>query len=307
MRSGRSLATSVVVLLFAGLVARAADFGPSTTDPAPWHIAKVTKLNSARPGVAAATDSDTQKYLHIEVNFNVPPDAQKKHKFRVVNERGEEVGDLWGWNDKKSLVIFEGKWDSLMGLYLDANGHREPLFRTAAPLPIARYTPPITPTITPRTYYEPDRDVVVREPVYYPDRVVVRRPAVVDDRDVVVANRHGGNNNVVVADTRPAATVVSGGSTSVNVVVHGGGGGGGSGGSSGPSTNVSVDTGSGSGSGSGPGTNVDVERRLGFRERLGLGIWFGVWLGRHECRCEHRRWLGTRFGRWFGARFGRLP
>ena len=102
-------------------------------DSAPWHIAKVTKLNSARPGVAGAAETDAQKYLHIEVKFNVPPNAQKKHKFRVVNEWDEEVGNLWGWNDKKSLVIFEGQWDSLDGLYLDGPLHREPLVGIASP------------------------------------------------------------------------------------------------------------------------------------------------------------------------------
>ena len=37
------------------------------------------------------------------------------------------MGDLWGWNESQSLVVFEGDWSDLKGLYLDGSGHREPL------------------------------------------------------------------------------------------------------------------------------------------------------------------------------------
>ena len=133
MRGRGFLATGVVMLLLAASVSRADEPGTLATDSSPWHVSKVTKLNSPRPGVAAADQTNAQKYLHIEVKFNVSPDAQKKHKFRIVNERGDEVGDLWGWNDGRSLVIFEGNWATLSGLYLDGIGHREPLFSTPAP------------------------------------------------------------------------------------------------------------------------------------------------------------------------------
>ena len=67
----------------------------------------------------------SRKYLQIRVAFQGAKDDQGNHKFRIVNEHGDEVGDLWGWNESQSLVVFEGDWSDLNGLYLDGNGHRE--------------------------------------------------------------------------------------------------------------------------------------------------------------------------------------
>ena len=89
-------------------------------------------MNTARDGAAATVEAGSQKYLHIELQFNTPADAQKKHKFRVVNEHGDEVGDLWGWHRTRPLLVFDGNWGSLVGLYLEGDGHREPLFATVA-------------------------------------------------------------------------------------------------------------------------------------------------------------------------------
>ena len=55
---------------------------------------------------------------------------QNRDKFRIVDANGNEVdgSENWGYNDDKKLLIFEGHWGSLVGLYLDGFGHREPLF-----------------------------------------------------------------------------------------------------------------------------------------------------------------------------------
>ena len=180
MRSGKFSVVGVAVLLLVASVAVADQAVVAGGDTAPWHISKVARLSTARDGAAAAAEAAPQKYLHIEVRFNTPADAQKKHKFRVVNERGDEVGDLWGWNDGRSLVIFEGKWGSLTGLYLDGNGHREPLFSTvAAPAPVVRpvvtYTPPVV--RQPNVYVAPRQDdVVVRDREYVDDRRLIVEP-----------------------------------------------------------------------------------------------------------------------------------
>ena len=207
MRSGISLLAGVAFVLGASIAA-AQQAKPTGTDPDPWHIAKVAKLNVARPGGDAAAEAGPQKYLHIEVNFTATPDAQKKHKFRVVNAKGEEAGELWGWNDSRSLVIFEGQWGSLEGLYLDGIGHREPLFATAKPpagqvaqLPATQpgKTLPKVVENAPRTTYVPatdDRVVVGGDRVIVkdnPDRVVVRE----GDADRVVVEERGGDRIVV--------------------------------------------------------------------------------------------------------------
>ena len=98
---------------------------------ASWHVSKVLTLNRARAGDAAQPNGGPLKYLHVQINFSPTAADRKLHNFRVTDERGNAVGDLWGYNDNESLLIFEGEqpWSSLTGLYLDGQGHREPLFR----------------------------------------------------------------------------------------------------------------------------------------------------------------------------------
>ncbi len=59
----------------------------------------------------------------------------KHENFRIVNEKGDEVGEAWGYNYDKRTLIFEGKWDSLAGLSLEGNGHREALPLASPPSP----------------------------------------------------------------------------------------------------------------------------------------------------------------------------
>ncbi len=112
---------SVAAVLCGMSVAQAAD--PGT--PA-WHHTIVARLDQSHPGPAAAAEAGPQKYLHIEMQFNDPAVLRDRDKFRIVDERGNEVGENWGYNDAKKLLIFEGHWGSLAGLYLDGFGHREP-------------------------------------------------------------------------------------------------------------------------------------------------------------------------------------
>ena len=63
MRSGRWLLASLALVLFGASLALAAEVSSAVQEAAPWHISKVTKLNVARPGPAAAAEAGVQKYL----------------------------------------------------------------------------------------------------------------------------------------------------------------------------------------------------------------------------------------------------
>ena len=73
------------------------------------------------------------------MQINDPTVLQNRDKFRIVDASGNEVdgSEVWGYNDAKKLLIFEGHWGSLVGLYLDGFGHREPLFDQVA-LPVTQ-------------------------------------------------------------------------------------------------------------------------------------------------------------------------
>ena len=94
MRRGRLLLSGVI--LAAGIAqALAQQANPPASDPSPWHVSKVSKLDRARASQPVA-EANSEKYLHIQLDFNVPPGERKMHKFRVVDQRGTEVGELWG-------------------------------------------------------------------------------------------------------------------------------------------------------------------------------------------------------------------
>ncbi len=153
MRSGLSLFFAAAVLC--GLTAAQADTGTSNQGAPPWHHTNVSRLDQARPGPAAAAEAGPQKYLHIEMQVNDPTVLQNREKFRIVDASGNQVegSEFWGYNDVKKLLIFEGHWGSLAGLYLDGFGHREPLFDQVALPPVA----------TTPTYVAPD--VTLRRPI----------------------------------------------------------------------------------------------------------------------------------------------
>ena len=120
MRRGLSLVVGAAVLatVSAALAQQAA---------APWHLSKFAKLSRARANSdAAAPQGQPLKYLHVEVDFPAAVRDRKMHDFRVVDRQGKTVGQLWGFNQDRSLLIFEREdsWASLAGLYLDGLGHR---------------------------------------------------------------------------------------------------------------------------------------------------------------------------------------
>ena len=242
MRSALSLFSVSLVLCGAG-AARAADAVVGVeTNPA-WHHVAVSRLDQARPGPAAAAEAGPQKYLHIQMQIIDPAVLQNRDKFRIVDERGNEVegSEVWGYNEGQKLLIFEGHWGSLVGLYLDGFGHREPLFEQVAAAPVVAAQPnyTVSPTVVrpttyvaPRNdvYVAPRNDVVVHDDAYVvePRRAVYDDTVVVDDRrDYVDQHRtvivHDGydHDSVVVEHRGHGGYGVGGGS--------GGGGGGGDG------------------------------------------------------------------------------
>ena len=162
MRSGLSL-LSVAAVLCGVAVAQAAEPGTSV----PWHHTAVSRLDQSHPGLAAAAEAGPQKYLHIEMQINDPTVVQNRDKFRIVDARGNEVqgSEIWGYNNEKHLLIVEGHWGSLVGLYLDGFGHREPLFDQVAvpvtPAPVVERPYVANPVIVPNRVVVPDRVVVL--------------------------------------------------------------------------------------------------------------------------------------------------
>jgi len=278
-------------------VALAADPDASDQFAPAWHHKSVARLDQSRPGPTASAEAGPQKYLHIEMQFNDPSVLQNRDKFRIVDARGHEVegSEVWGYNDKKKLLIFEGHWGSLVGLYLDGFGHREPLFdQVRSPTPRTVVTTP--PAVARPTFIAPatvvrDPYVVESRPDVYvdrPDRVLVyddvphdgvvysgrSRNMVVhdgvdDDRVVVVHDRpyHRSSSVVHVGGGGTDVTVAGGGGTHVSV---GGGGNhvgvgrGGTGASSGSSDDVAVDD---------PGSAI--ARTVGVNPDHGTGVGSG--------------------------------
>ena len=153
---------------------------------APWSVANVLRLDHARAAAEDKSEDKAGKYLHIRMGFNIPAAERKMDKFHVTDEQGREVGELWGWNQDQSTLIFEGQWDSLTGLYLDGLNHRVPLFSLAEaqPKPVEPAAPVVPPSDPVRTV-EPDPMIVTppREP-----EVIVPEPSAegvtIDPRDV---------------------------------------------------------------------------------------------------------------------------
>ena len=93
-----------------------------------WHIQDFSVKDRAHP-IDTITGRD---YLHIHI-ADFPKFTVQYHQFSLVNKQGEEAGELWGYGPANDL-IFEGKWNSLEGLWLEGNGHREPLFKVVKPI-----------------------------------------------------------------------------------------------------------------------------------------------------------------------------
>lgn len=103
MKKALLAALAVILLVSAGF---AAD----------WNVARVTQSGG-----------------HLTIHVTETP--QKVHNYKITNVRGEEVGTLFGF--KGDMLVFEGSWNTIVrqqfaGLYLDGDGHREPLFTPVA-------------------------------------------------------------------------------------------------------------------------------------------------------------------------------
>ncbi|MFH1924092.1 MAG: hypothetical protein ABIP48_29920, partial [Planctomycetota bacterium] len=175
MRSGLAFAMGAA-LSFAVLAASADE--PVTGDSLPWHLARITKADRARVDADAADPGASPlKYLHLELNFKPTVRERKMHTFRVVNQRGKTVGELYGHHEGRSQLVFESEeaWTSLIGLYLDGLGHREPLFGARPVVPEVlqpELVRPVAPRVerpapvhvtrdAPRTGYVPPTEVRV--------------------------------------------------------------------------------------------------------------------------------------------------
>jgi hypothetical protein len=69
--------------------------------------------------------------LHVKVDFTSATANRKLHAFRVTDRQGRTVSEIYGFYKDRNLLVFEGDWSSLQGLYLDGLGHREPLVPAA--------------------------------------------------------------------------------------------------------------------------------------------------------------------------------
>jgi len=124
----RVLWICVGVIVAAGVRALGAeeDFGKSA---APWSIGKFVRCEHAEPSDLGDTtnDSPSSRYLHVRVNVRPRQGDVKLHQFRVADEKGKTVADLYGFHQGRSVLVFEGDWARMEGLYLEGAGHREPL------------------------------------------------------------------------------------------------------------------------------------------------------------------------------------
>jgi len=182
---------AVVATMLTAAVAMAEETQRTAGDGEPWHVARVSASDHERPAAAdAAGPATTGSYLHIRLAAIAPEVAGKLHTFRIINARGEEVGDLASYLKPTSRLIFEGNWASLAGLYLEGLDHREPLFDVREVEPVAERHAPAQDrvAVVDRPDYHVDRrDVHVDRPDVYVDRPddYVVRDRVIDDRVVV--------------------------------------------------------------------------------------------------------------------------
>ena len=238
--------------------------GAEPAGEGPWSLAEISKSDSHRHAKPETGDAaGPLKYLHLGVKFDPTNPDHKLHKFRVVDNKGKTVGDMFGADPKRSLLVFEREtpWASLNGLYLEGQGRRIPLFATEPVRPVPTTVVQPTPV--------PQRTVVEQPPVVVPPRMdnVVTVPAtptyvprtetvvVEEPRDQVVIHRdrviHDGPDVVVHDD--PDVVVHRDGETTRHVVHHHTGGSGSGGGGGGHGHGHGHGGGGGDGHGSGGG------------------------------------------------------
>lgn len=200
-------------LIFAALTLSGIAFlGQLLAADAPWYVDNIVKTSSDALNAEATTDGN---YLQLELKVAPSVTNVPWHNFKIVDVRGEEVGELSSRNEDKGILIFEGDWSKVVGLYLEGMNHKQELFPNAVVEDIPK-TPVVEQPVTPvverpvvntvvdrpvvRTeevrYVEPDRRVVVRDT----DRVVRHdtvRHVYDNDRHTTVIHHDGHDDHVI--------------------------------------------------------------------------------------------------------------
>jgi len=133
--SARGMAGGVLPWLAGALVGAAAamaaqDRAPPV--PTPWTIRSIAQRSEARPDAdSPRQDAQSRRFLHVTLGLAPGVADPKLHQFRVKDGRGSTIAEVYGFHRGRSVVVFEGDWSDLDGLYLDGLGHREPLLARA--------------------------------------------------------------------------------------------------------------------------------------------------------------------------------
>lgn len=98
-------------------------------DLAPWHLNSATITTEVQPDLKAesSTKGPGATYLEVQLRFRPELAEHRLHQFRVVDKLGKTVANVHGFYRDRSVLVFEGEWKDLGGLYLEGLGHREPL------------------------------------------------------------------------------------------------------------------------------------------------------------------------------------
>ena len=104
MRRGLALLVAALLLLGVSNLRGQQSSAPdsATASPASWHLSKVLTLDRARADDAAQPGGGPPKYLHVQIHFNATATDKKLPGFRVTDDRGNAVGELWGYNDNEA-------------------------------------------------------------------------------------------------------------------------------------------------------------------------------------------------------------
>jgi len=159
----------VLLVVAAGLAALLPERLPAADQsPVSWSIGSLARSNDAQPGVGdTAADDAKSKFLHIRISPSPQSGDLRLHQFRVVDRGGATVAEVYGFHKGRSVLVFEGDWSRLEGLFLDGAGHREPLI----PTPPARQSP--TQDKPPVREKAVEKEVHARRPVPAPEPPVV--------------------------------------------------------------------------------------------------------------------------------------
>jgi hypothetical protein len=109
--------------------AQTADPAAASRTSAPWAIREIARHASPKPDAAATPKQPAADlpFLHLRVEFRQGLTDPKFHEFRITNRQGDTIAEPYGFHREKSVVVFEGDWKELRGLYLDGHGRRVPL------------------------------------------------------------------------------------------------------------------------------------------------------------------------------------